>query len=908
MKRILSCLIAAVLLFSCISISADYTSDITAENYEQTVALINALGIADRMSEKASDVVTRGEFVYTLISALRIDVTTPSDKSYYADMSNHYANTATVAARDMGIISSAEYFNPDEKITLAQALKMCMIATGYQIQAATYGGYPEGYLIASMFSGHLDGIKIDNNERGITVYEAKLLLYNTLTADLMKQTMFGDSYEFQKVEGANILSEYYSIYEFEGILTRTANSSVDYYSEPAGKGKTSIEDITFNYDDNCEELLGHNVSAFYEEYDGVKTLLTITPKRNKVEYLYNGNFTFDGNLLTYSEKNGSSFEDYKIARSYSLIYNGKAYSGDINDVLTSGAAVRLVSNNNDQIYDIIFVDVTRYTYVSYVDYENKIIYDVNSPANNIFLNDKDIYYSVLNSKTDEYESFESIESGTVIGSVVSEDGLYVKITICSGNVVGKVSEIDYTNNRVYIDGFDYYISSYFEENYGDITHNVSYDILLGNNGELVVPSDTSADMHFGILVDIQDDSSAFKQPDIKIFTEKGKMLISKLSKRVTVDNNNMSASEAVAILAPGGNVKRQLIRYGLDENGDVLTIDTKEPGDPSNRPESSDLGESINEYDLLRLHRFGEPDASAEGDNPTDSDIPTQTYTYMFKSSGAMFYPKFNARNAIIFVIPTDANANDDEKYSVSTDDVFGDDDEYTDLDVSVYNINEYGQAEAVVYISDSTTSTPKSSTKSAVVEKITTAYDKENDEIKRKVSVWSQGKFSSYFIDEDVTISKTSGNDLCPGDIIRFTYVDDTIVSVLVDFDASPDVFTNNGSVSFNAKNGKIQYQKGMIYSLKGSYAYIDPTADAISGEYEYNFSNLKHFTISTSNVLIINMDRTESGLEFVSLQPATAAELLSYKATGEFADYIVLRQSYLSPEVTFVYRITDR
>ena len=908
MKRIISVLISVIFIFSSVSVFADSDVNIADEKYAQVLQLMNALGIENKFSGNSYDTVTRGQFVYTLAGFMNIDTEAPTEKCYYADMKDHFANTASVAARDIGIISEAELFYPDEKVTLAQAIKMCMIATGYQIQAGEYGGYPEGYLIAGVLAGHLNSIKAENNDRGLNVYEALVLLYNTLTVDLMKQTMFGDSYKFTKAEGVNLLSEYYSIYEIEGILTRTANSSVDYYSEPAGEGKIAIEDVLFNFDDNCEDLLGYNVSGFYEQYDGVKTLLTVSPKRNKTVHLEGGNFSFNGSILAYSDKNGGNDEDYKINRSYSLIYNGAPYAGNIEQLLTNRATVRLISNNNDRIYDVIFVDIEEYTYVSSVDYENMIIYDSNSPERNLSLIDNGVYYSVFDTKSGSYVDFDFIEEGSLLGIIKSEDGNFVKITAYSDSVMGSVAEYDYTNNCVYLNGETYYISPYFEEYYGEINLGLENEFLLGANDEIVAVVDPATTMEFGVVVNITDNGSVFNLPDIKIFTESGKMLIAKLAKRVMLDNTFVDASVVCDTIAPLGNVKRQLVKYQLNENGEVFRIDTKEAGDLSTS-ENVYVSDNKNDYDSLTLHRFGEPDASAGGEVPTHGVLPTQTYTYMYKSSPTMFYPKFNIRSSVIFVIPTDANANDDKKYAIATDDVFSDDDEYTDLEVMAYNIDEYGMAEAIVYINDASTAVaPKSSAKSAVVEKITTAFDEYDETVKTKISVWMQGKFYTYYIEDSAVINKTSGNGLCPGDIIRFNYIDNRIVTIIVDFDASPDVFTNNGSVSFNGKNGSIQYQSGLLYSLKDSYAQIDPMVNMLESEYNLDYKNLKHFTVPTTSVLLINMKRDENGIEFDSVQPTTAAELLSYKKVGEKADFIVLRQRYLSPEVMFVYRITDK
>lgn len=115
-------------------------------------------------------------------------------------------------------------FHPDDTVTYAEFVKMCVCLIGYDTFAAQMG-YPHGYLSQAATLGLTDGLSARKNTDGITRADAAVILANTLEAPVMGmgewQTNYlngSGSYAPQVKDGTgedyqNLLSIYFDIYK-----------------------------------------------------------------------------------------------------------------------------------------------------------------------------------------------------------------------------------------------------------------------------------------------------------------------------------------------------------------------------------------------------------------------------------------------------------------------------------------------------------------------------------------------------------------------------------------------------------------------------------------------------------------------------------------------------------------------
>ena len=124
--------------------------------------------------------VTRAQFAKALVNVMRIaqgaDLT-DKDAFPYKDVSENDRYYGEIyRAYKAGIIASGENFNPNENITLAQAVKMCICAVGYADAAEYKGGYPAGYLKCA------SELKLIGRQNGETFSGTRLCFYTIFFA------------------------------------------------------------------------------------------------------------------------------------------------------------------------------------------------------------------------------------------------------------------------------------------------------------------------------------------------------------------------------------------------------------------------------------------------------------------------------------------------------------------------------------------------------------------------------------------------------------------------------------------------------------------------------------------------------------------------------------------------------
>ena len=245
-----------------------------------------------------------------------------------------------------------------------------------------------------------------------------------------------------------------------------------------------------------------------------------------------------------------------------------------------------------------------------------------------------------------------------------------------------------------------------------------------------------------------------------------------------------------------------------------------------------------------------------------------------------------------MFSIPSDkTNFN---KYKITNHEVFSDQTEYT---VIPYDVDVYGMAAVILY--ENTTGAVNynmngSAVKSMMVESIGEKLD-ENDEIRTYITGWTNGKFTSYILSEDVEITKDTGNNkLVPGDIIKYHEQDtETLDRVIVDFDAEKfGKNTVSGSSNYNTRSGVMQLAGGYVYSSGKNTITLMPEFDGTAPKW----NKINCISMQSDNIVVFNR-KTKA------MRPGKAEDIKGYLEYGSEASFAVVRQSYLAGSCVFLY-----
>lgn len=198
MKRFVSIILCFVMLFYVVNVFAQ------TENAE----VLRKYGVMNGDTNgdmRLNDDITRAEAVCMVFRMLGIDASDLEDVTIqYTDMENHWSAKEVAYARKAGVIDYEinTVFNPDEKVNVHELLKMVLTVLGYNVQADSMGGYPNGYIQVASMCGLTRNIVAKTQEH-ITRADTALIICNALDIPLMKTVGFGANKEYAIMNGEN---------------------------------------------------------------------------------------------------------------------------------------------------------------------------------------------------------------------------------------------------------------------------------------------------------------------------------------------------------------------------------------------------------------------------------------------------------------------------------------------------------------------------------------------------------------------------------------------------------------------------------------------------------------------------------------------------------------------------------
>ena len=852
--KIFPCILAGILGICYHSVFADdgfvytETDKKAAVNAEADVLLNGIIGHSARGATRAgfvSDIVE----LAAPFSAEEVTVPDFQDVSVKEDYAPYIHGAVS-----MGYISPGETFRPNENITFYEALKIIGCALNYERYAELKGGWPMGYLEAAQYAGILEGVKI--NDEYLTEDDALMLIFNMLNAHPLESgnKQLSVSYD-------SLLKQRYNVSSVNGILYETPEGNLMSAEINKQSNTIKIGENRFNIDadKSYDEFLGYNVNAYYDEDDNL-VAIAATEKNVTAQFdMDNASMRSDTELVYEGDTKNKNL---KLDSSYNILYNDFAAQKKLSDYIGNceGRLV-LIDSNNDGKYDTVKICAVSYLVVKNVSRSTRIIYDENSPQNSVDLSDENGIY-IINGVRGR-EKFLDVKADSVYEIYASENRKKIEANLLEKKLAGTVRGV--SENKITIEDAEYETTPYFEAYYrtgfkaGD-----EGTFTVASNGKIVNVSKTDTAYLYGYMASLIRDTNEDKIY-AKIFDEEGNFNYLTFAKKVTLDGKALSREKAYNSLTASTAFSAQLVRFAK-KDGELVMLDTAEE----------------------------ESDTVLGSDKPKNNSLTHFTFasdSFYYKSIANVMYPYFNVSASKVFVIPSDlSNA---EGYKVTNYSFFTDLKTYTGL--QVYDLQPSGNANVVISRSDSILPDISEMASSFIVDKIVSAYYEPEDKTLSYIYGWQNNKFISYYIDEDISLKKASGETIGFGDIIRY-YAEGNIIRKLVcDFDADENVFARNavsGAATFNTGNMGVNYQIGRAYTLENGYVYMTDGPDG-----EYKVSSLRNFPVGTNNIAIVN-------LADKSIVTGSLSDVGTYQTVGEEADIILLRQRQLSTNGCFIYR----
>ncbi len=854
MKRIVALFLAFSMMLSLSAMAKSDAANIGTVSEE--AEFLQTLGIADSKIINSDDPVTRAEYTHMLVKAMNMEEMTVTE-DMFADVTDHTAYAGSIAAAAfIGLVSgSGSVFMPDEAITAEAALKMAVLALGYNDVAAAYGGYPTGYIRVANEIGLTDGADIS---KGFGKNDVIMLLYNFLETDLcLVESVNDETVTVKRDMGKTPLSHWFEFSKDEGVA-RTAGYASMVQGYDSDKAVIYVNGASYTTNiENSEKYLGMSITVWYDKSKNVKAIY-VNEDNSSVSLSSDNIESAQDNVIVVFDSDSGKEKKYVLDPAYTFVKNGRSINPTYDDFLTDCSEFTFIDNNGDKKYDVVLAYIPEYIVVSYINAVEGIVFDTNGSGKQLLLDEESgIVYSLTKIDKDGIRTpmyMEELSQNDVIKYYISEDGTLVSGEVFKGTVNGKVTE-KRDNNEVVINDTVYKTNSYF----GDASRlefGVDYTLLIASDNTitLISPNQTG-NMQYGFLLEFEGRRTGLKyQALIRILATNKDIIETELADEIVLDGKKGVAKDSDEVVKKLKNPKEptvtnySVIRYCLDSDNKVCKIDT-----PVNLEDS--------EYSLDKLIE------SSVNDDSLTRHLNKKNVFY--HGAYAVFAPNAIIGPSTVFIsVPTDfdtsgagpAKKYDKDDFSIITSANLQ---SYETLAVTMYDINKnFEPAVVLMYkgIGSGGTNAPVSNNAApAIVKDVTYGYN-ENGDATAIVSYF-QGKRSYKLpINSEKYVTLKPEDLPKKGDIIRMTtdkYGE--IANFKIDIRYTPSADGKSGTLSTTSQTVNGGLGNDMIYFGKSYYHSPTSLSMLVMGgkanghDYLANASSFQ--VMSNCSVVVYNM-----------------------------------------------------
>ena len=501
MKKLLSLLISVLLILQIVpALATTEAEPRITDKYDYN--LLQTLGIFDGASVSYDTVeISRGQFAVCVFNLFKYENRGVSNGSQFIDLGEtHFATKAVNTLYNMGMVSgkSAEFFAPDETITLNEAAKLLVAGLGYSKHAVENGGYPVGYGFTA------DKLKImpqGSVNDALTCDQLVYMFMKSLVVTPLTERLVGDSYKiYDGLEGETLGKINFDLYKSKGFVK-------DVTPAPANKDAkdTVLVGNTAFETDSVEifDVIGRYIDFWYvqENENDRARIISAKPDADSDVLSIDADdlVSFSANVYKYNE--GSKVRTITIDSSAQIFYNGKSvrYFKDL--MMPLHGSVVLAKKADETNYTSVVISSYVNGCVQMVDKDNlvfaledgviykKIENGVLKNANTSMVDaEKDGFYLRLYNKDGEKKSIKSLLENSIISMYFDPYGNGVTAYYSLSTVSGTVESTSGTDDYVFVDGQEYRVL------YELITKR---DITVGMNGVFALD-------YKGNIVDVSD--------------------------------------------------------------------------------------------------------------------------------------------------------------------------------------------------------------------------------------------------------------------------------------------------------------------------------------------------------------------------------------------------------------------
>lgn len=592
---------------------------------------------------------------------------------------------AIMLAHKAGLISGdgEGKFYPGKDITLNEAATILVNLLGYDVNAHLKGGYPTGYLLVAR-EINLINKSISLRDNALNWGQAAQLIYNSFDIKIQTGLSVGDNILYSKDKSLieTKMGYIHSVGILKAIEAKSVSSSynVNRYEVQIDN---EIYDIGFA---KLKDILGRKVHFFYKEKDDdSKELIYIDKHKSNVEVVLEKDEIIECNdrVITYTSSDSKYQSNINISVNADIVYNGRPVSGMYDDLVNNmtGGRVVLINTGTQNEYDIVLIeDEATYSVQTVKTLEETIIpmfgiadlrfQSENSSTQIRIINESGIvFYSVRDAGLGKWD---------IITITESLDSSVIDIRVSTRKIEGVIEEVfeDGGYAKAVIDKKEYI----FHTRIGVDDLQIGYKgiFCLDVHGRIYAIDTGAASnvMTYGLVIAAAVNDSMLSEMHIKMLSENNKITVFTLQKDTIVDGvkvaniaekfrihiRNINNNQSVPSVCPGlwdsnVRIKRQIVRYMLNESGKIINIDTP----------YYNAAHEKNYNTTFSIIEAYNSSADADG-NHVLSPASDKSLTY-FRSAakfiGTASMDIYLAGKTKVFYAPRDSDFNEEIHYSV---------------------------------------------------------------------------------------------------------------------------------------------------------------------------------------------------------------------------------------------------
>ena len=267
LKKVLALVVVFAMMISTVAFASYPDVDATAD-YAAAVELLSALDVLkgdDQGNFNPENTITRAEFAAVVCRALGLENSANSAKgaTAFTDVAaDHWASGYINLASQQKIVNGRGngIFDPNGNVTFAEAVKMLVVALGYEPMASQRGGYPTGYLTVANSTKMTANVSAGGTDTAALRKTVAMLTANALEIPMMDQTGFGSEVTFEILDDYDnyqTLLTNRDIYVATGVVGDTDNEqdTIEFTLSEAS------DDFEFGYDADGKVMLIDEIAS-----------------------------------------------------------------------------------------------------------------------------------------------------------------------------------------------------------------------------------------------------------------------------------------------------------------------------------------------------------------------------------------------------------------------------------------------------------------------------------------------------------------------------------------------------------------------------------------------------------------------------------------------------------------------